>query len=639
MGDAGSFTSAIASIRSTFTPASRASGSEARKFFPVSRQFTPVGQKTSQGQQQTSSFENTPSTSSPAAFTAISASRTTSSLVYTPVNLALKQKKYFTPVTSKAGRFSEFASILGKRQGASPLVPADKQDSCVNLNTGLFSPLPSSQKRLNAFEDVAATQPEPAKSKQKVKKPYVVRGAPLTQFDPPICTSKPTLAGGKSEVLHGRTTRICAACKRVRCWKCAEEEAPSLLRVDLCGQCSARTNWSRNAHLVANEAQAWETLQDACILSMQMTQAKNRADSRKALAGTLDNMTLSFLRLGFSVFLDEAPTPELWVLYIHRRSTGHPTVSQTKNGVSKAVVYTTIEAELGAARRWCEAFEATFKVLLPRHMDDIVVKAAIRWAKDTGPVGKGKKAAIDVKQLLVMYDDLKERAIGGDKVSQDRFIAIAGIWFFMVRRSAWAKLQWDPSYLAKADFMQKVSQADIGMCLDVFKWNLDESGVRSLRVIASGEKNQAQQAHTTRFTPDDHFMDRNVATDFYDVLRAANKPKGLLLAKDSGQPWDSNDWARTFEYIARKTSMPRDTIGSTSLRRGYATAMREHGLSPDYIRMVGYWWSDAAKEYDGTARRQRLDCQKKTGGSMPSAFDRVVPQQPWAIRTVGNIHV
>jgi hypothetical protein len=299
-------------------------------------------------------------------------------------------------------------------------------------------------------------------------------------------------------------------------------------------------------------------------------------------------------------------------------------------------VYTTIEADLGAARRWCEAFEATFKVLLPRHMDDIVVKAAIRWAKDTGPIGKGKKAAIDTVPFLAMYDELSERALTGCKVSQDRFLAIAGIWFFMVRRSAWARLQWDPSYLAKADFVQKVSQADIGMNLEVFKWNLDESGERSLRIIASGEKNQAQQAHTTRFAPDNHFMDRDVATDFYKVLQASNKPKGYLLAKASGQPWDSNDWAATFTYISQKTLMPRTTIGSTSMRRGYATAMREHGLSPDYIRMVGYWWSDAAKEYDGTARRQRLDCQKKTGGSMPSAFDRVIPQQPYAVRTVNQ---
>jgi hypothetical protein len=446
---------------------------------------------------------------------------------------------------------------------------------------------------------------------------YVVKGKPLTDRDPPTCHGQLAQAAPG----HGRTTRMCADCKRMLCWKCEKEKAPSLLRVDLCGQCAAKDSWKTNEHHVVDAQKAWDTLQQACQLRVEMTQAKNRPQSRKDTVGNVDRVTRAMHHWGFDVFLDSQPTAELWVLYIIRRSEG---TDETVSFRGKGVVWTTIRAEIGAARSWCEAFESTFRTRLPRYMDDPAVKAALLFAKDTGPVGKGKKDAIPVSSFLIMYDELYHGAMEGDFVMGSRFLAIAGIWFFMVRRSAWSRLIWDPAYIAVADFTTRRTQSDIGGIDDTFHWSLDEAGHQSMRVIASGEKNQAQMATTTRFTTDKHFMGRQVASQFYNVLHKLGMTKGPLLRKtpDGTAAWDSNDWSRCHEYMARKAQMPRERIGSTSLRRGYATALREHGLSADYIRMIGYWWSDAAKEYDGAARTQRLDAQKQQGLELVSAFEK-----------------
>lgn len=422
--------------------------------------------------------------------------------------------------------------------------------------------------------------------------PYVVRGGRLQPHDPPVCRT------------HGRTTRACVECDKVICWKCENEKHPSLLRLVICPTCKASKHWEEEKGFAIDVDRARASLDKAMKFIDSIRDGKNRTPTVGKTCGRWERFVKYASARGWSVG-PPSPSAALLCDFIHDMIIG-------VDG-EPPVTYDTVQGYLSAIREFQRQWSAEHSVPLEDHTYEYAVQWALRWAKEVGPQGEGQRLAISEEQFKSLYNEYLHLGLqlGSHKFSS-YFLACVGLWFLLFRRSAWANRLWDPDYLV-CDLVNVQTQADVAKAQDaVFHWSLDEERDPSLRVIGSGEKNQTQQMKTTRFTTDGHFMGLSVATDTKKVLEALNMPKGPILRKspNSQEPWGSHDWSVFLDDVARRTGLPREKIGTTSFRRGYATAMREAGISPEYIRMIGYWWSDASKEYQGAARSERLNVQK-----------------------------
>jgi hypothetical protein len=450
-----------------------------------------------------------------------------------------------------------------------------------------------------------------AETRRINNKPYYVRGGKLTPQEPSPCA------------VHGRTTQLCVTCNAVTCWKCAHAKAPPYLRVAVCKQCkidaAVQQEFSNDTDLATvHSAAARQSVMKGAAFAADILQDQNRIVTQGDTAGRINAFQKWSASEGRPSLIVSSPSENLISRFIEARSKGEP--SACSRG---AVNADTIAKDLAAIRTWIAHFAEEHKVLLVDNTQTPKVRAELRWAKDTGVCDSKRKAAVPEVDYLRVYNQLRN-ATGF--LHQSYFCALGSIWNLLPRRGCLASRTWDPAYLAR-DVSTRQQQAHLGQNPQPFLWGLDRNGDGFVRVLLSGEKNQAQKATTTRFATSAHFLGVDFPEDLHRTLTKMQMPKGPFLRKSrhSQEAWGQLEWRKFLDFLAAALNMPRATVGTTSLRRGYATSLRENGVSSEYIRMIGYWRSDASEEYDGAAMNVRLDAQKRKG-ILGSAVH--VPNQP-----------
>jgi hypothetical protein len=153
----------------------------------------------------------------------------------------------------------------------------------------------------------------------------------------------------------------------------------------------------------------------------------------------------------------------------------------------------------------------------------------------------------------------------------------------------------------------------------------DDDGHSALRLLPTPgtEKNavrgpkstlnphDARAISTTRFITNDHFAWPGCVDTFFFLLsKIKMSTSGSLLRDLRGRPWSQEQWHDLYRSMESFLGLNKYAIASAELRRAHATAMIEYGIPSEYVRMIGYWWSDAAKIYEGAAQLPRLRTQK-----------------------------
>jgi hypothetical protein len=486
--------------------------------------------------------------------------------------------------------------------GGTPITPAP------TAATGARAPAGSGSRHLRQDETAAITGVRAAITKLRVSSStstfvgaakYFVRGGRVSPHDPPIC---PT---------HGRTTQLCNECGKVSCWKCDKEAAPRYLRVAPCGDCHDSQAVSEEMDDdCTNPTLASKSILRAARVQRQVRQARNRTPTQRGTAGKIDLFQRWSAAEGRPACVTSFPTENLVVLFISDRATGEPAACPRG-----AVAYETICSSVTAIRTWCQHFAAAMGLPNRDPTWSLSVQDALRWAKDFCEVPSGRKAAVEEAAFLRLYDKLRDADTNYPENPfkfQAYFVAMANLWFNLPRRHCLAHRRWKPEFLYR-DLARRRNQAELGQDTQPFLWGLDHNGHQFLRTIIGDEKNQAQKATTTRWVSSDHYLERDVPEDLHTTLQKMAMPEGFLLRphKTSVAAWEATEWREFLDFVARELPMPRDTVGTTSFRRGYATSLREHKVPKEYIKMLGYWRSDASEEYDGACMNARLDVQKR----------------------------
>lgn len=447
----------------------------------------------------------------------------------------------------------------------------------------------------------------------------------------------------------GKTTQLCPFCGDVKCWKCAKEEAKPLCRVQPCSKCEIYAALEAEKDDIEDFELASKSIARSAERSAHTRDGKAKPDTRTRRANAIEAFGLwariSEGRIGMGI--DRAPSAKLWVRYVEARSNGEAMACPT---TGKPVAEATIQKTVTAMRLWIARMNDTCDMNLVDTSYSMEVQGALRIAKDLGPVPNKRKAPVTEAKYKELYTKLRDPLHYYPQRDQflmrQYFIATSGIWNLLPRRNCYARRHWDPSYL-KRDLVTPSNQAALGQDTQPWKWGIDDAHDQWVRALIGLEKNQPQQALTTRWSTDKHWQGFAVAEDLHVAFTACDMPAGPTLRKsrDSKVPWTPADWTRYIDFISNELDMV-GTFGTTSLRRGYATALREsHGLTQEYIRLLGYWRSDAANDYDGAAMAVRLNCQKlrpgMVGGSLSSysslqAFKTSTPQRSTAMSTSGT---
>jgi hypothetical protein len=432
---------------------------------------------------------------------------------------------------------------------------------------------------------------------------------PLQRNEPPPCVNS----------CRPGSTRICPFCQTITCWICASEEAPPLCRLRPCQDCIIIDALEEEADDIEDYELAKKSVEAGAANRNYDGKARPTTRTRRvrALAAFSNWARASEGRSG--ILIDKAPSTILLERFVKARSNGEPLAC--RHG---PVCEQTIQTSMTAIRKWIQTMNASCCMSLIDHTFDPAVQSALQEAKDIGPVPNKRKAPVEEEPYLAVYDKLANPAVNYPDEDQflmnSYFIATSSIFFLLPRRSCFAKRPWDPSFLVR-DMNKPSNQAVLGQDPQPWKWGIDTNRHGYVRALIGLEKNQPQQALTTRWSTDSHFLGRAVAEDLHKAFTRLNMPAGPTLRRSprSTEPWNSTDWNAYLDFLAAELGMPRKTLGTTSLRRGYATCLREHGVSQEFIRMLGYWRSDAGNDYDGAAMAIRLGCQKVSGPKRTSA--------------------
>jgi hypothetical protein len=442
--------------------------------------------------------------------------------------------------------------------------------------------------------------------------PYTVRGRKLCAEDPAECAVS---VGGRK---HGRTSRVCGECGVVTCWKCAGESGPRLLRIEICGNCKAKRAMEEEAHLIIDDAKARRSFQRGAELEARATGGKRRPQTHNSQCGRVEAFTQWAANSeGRIVCLVDFPSANILVRYIQARSNGEKLACK-RGAVSAA----TIGDDLTAIRNWAQRLADEHEIELVDNTYSARVQGELRHAKDYGSVPNDRRQPVEEAKFLEMYDELahaKDTCQDPDQLFrlQSYFVAIVGLWFLLSRRYCWAHRPYKSSDLQR-DLSVTRSQAEVSRMPQTLLWGRDSEKTQFVRALVSGEKNQAQQAITVRWSTDGHFLGVPVAEDLHRTLTEMDMEDGGFLLRthrEGKTAWGQKEWKGFLDWAARRLGVARETLGTTSFRRGYATCLREHGLSPEYIRLLGYWRSDAANDYDGAAMNVRLHVQKAGAGA------------------------
>jgi hypothetical protein len=405
--------------------------------------------------------------------------------------------------------------------------------------------------------------------------------------------------------VHGQTTVRCTVCGQRRCWRAPPADAsPPLGFEEICEQCIAKRT-------IMNSRIRFAPGANAAIVAAKIARAKHVAKTehnRPSTASGKANKVANIRQWGNKhkvVLFPPAMDPEIAAWYIQERTDG----SQQCNKVT----FATVRADIKAAEEWAENDEESSGIPARQLQHFEVVQHMLRYAKDTCKTGGADTKDPATRAEFEAYITAKEHqaaaSSGHTAFLANMYIVIAiGIAFSLARRRAFGQIQFTgvnrPMQLTETE-LERVEAA--------VHFSIDADGDKSVRLLVSNEKHRTKSSESTRFFGDSNVMSIKAATRFEEALIRMRMKPGLLVRRTAlatTTEFTQDDWAAWASDFADITTMSRKKVGTTTLRKTYATEMSRAGVSSSNIQAIGYWVSDAYKLYRGAAREERLRAQK-----------------------------
>lgn len=425
-------------------------------------------------------------------------------------------------------------------------------------------------------------------------------------------------------VRHGDRTRKCAVCGHVVCWKCAGEASAPLLLEDICPNCTVARDLQSGALAVIDKNKAAAALKKGALFALKAKGNRSSTCNKKA------NVIERWRRWGLEecglLFFDHEMIPELVLMYgIDVRMQGSSTVLCPEG----AVLASTISKELTAMSEWRLDYEQHFKRVLLDSVHTISIIRAMKFAKDNCKLRDSSRITLS---LAMAREGIA--ILAASPLESDRQIAtgLHVVTYAFTRPGATAAIWFDPHYVHEPESArQAMSAAEVMARPDRILFFNDAKGDGSARLLPTPgtEKNAllgpavtvnpelARGVTTTRFLTNAHFGGGAPVSELFAMIKSLGyTTAGPLLRRDGRyglHAWTSDQWTAAYRRFEEVMGLPDKSVASAEFRRAHAQAMREYGIPEEYIRMVGFWWSEAARIYQGAAQAPRLDVQKSTG--------------------------
>lgn len=334
---------------------------------------------------------------------------------------------------------------------------------------------------------------------------------------------------------------------------------------------------------------------------------------------------------GIELFTDQMIPETLVLRFIDLRIEGSHDILSPAH---KPVLADTISKDVSAFNEWRKEFCAKHRVFLPDTTLTYAVVQALKFAKD---VCVRRKPGRIAPSMTALRDVCRSNIRNPRPLIRQYVLAIQIVCASFLRPLAAASVWYDPKYTA-------LDTRDILMLPPLVMANhsrvlffTDDDGDRALRLLPTpgteknavrgpplqGNPEQAKQISTTRFVSNKHFVWPGIVDDIFAALSSLGmSSSGPLLRRFAGHSssvWTSDDWSDMYRWLEIELVFPPNSLGSAEIRAAHAAALIEAGVPKEYVRMIGFWWSDAARIYEGAAQLPRLRTQKSTGAawSMP----------------------
>lgn len=472
---------------------------------------------------------------------------------------------------------------------------------------------------LNDVPDHVVVQP---RKKARVHVPFVP-----PQFPPIVVRPIPTLVKRRRKGLahplepepcptHGRTIRMCVGSEcnhRRRCWKCHAENAPSIHFEDICTTCMKSRSLDDWSELIWNEARAADLAEKGAPFLSAIVSKQGRKASIVAVCSATSNFWRFCLETG-NVCGPPFPPATLIATFIYCRAIGDPVAC--KRG---PVALSTIEHDLWALRVWRRIYMLTHNCNIADSTTDPLVGKALKEVVDVCKSVDGRKFPID-GQKLQRY--VAARAKGSFWDRMKALIAVCMGRSFL-RKTALGLVPWlQPLQPPKrrTDFENDATTTPVLFSFDDKK----QGSVIIFRIIGAFEKNNPLQAKTTRWIHDDVVHGLRAASTAFTLLQSLElKPGGYMLrhGPNDTQPLSAAHWLNFLEDFRQFSGMPVGTLGTQSFRRYWACTLHSAGLDFETIRMLGCWWSDAAKEYLSSMKDPRLNALRRASVALAATHE------------------
>lgn len=393
---------------------------------------------------------------------------------------------------------------------------------------------------------------------------------------------------------HGRTVRRCIRCKRVTCWKCVGEPKPHFHFEDICVTCELRVElWLTQAE-VYNRVLAETVLQASIARRAGLQAYVGREATIAGICSTLSVFQQWCLQRQIVVlpFMPSAPT---LCAYIVACIDG--------DDRRRPVAFGTVQKLQWALNIWRRYYEHLHRCNLPDPFDDLDVQQAFKLAKLCCYVPGLRKPPVDGEQGLRLFIEHRLR-------QHDFWLVMQGLIALVAARSLIRKqIQFDVPYTQGANIPVVATDYALAQNDSRFLLALDDKGRLGARIIGTAEKNAQLKAKSTRWINDSPIDGVRGASTMQAFLDKLDMPSGYLCRRSrfSTTPLTASDWEDFLRAYADFTGHPRDQLGHNSFRRYFACKLHASGCSAEEIRTLGYWWSDAAREYLASMRAARID--------------------------------
>lgn len=334
-----------------------------------------------------------------------------------------------------------------------------------------------------------------------------------------------------------------------------------------------------------------------------ITLQQGRVASIKSVCSSTGNFWRYCLESGVVVG-PPFPKASLIATFIWHRVIGHK--SACKRG---AVSYQTIMNDLWALRVWRKVYMKTFRCFIVDTTTDPEVLAALQAAKDLCKHVDNRKMPVDGPTIAAY---ITARSQGSFWDTMKALMAVCMARSFL-RKTALALVPWLHSLqppVRRSNYQNDLETNPVLFSYD----DKFKTKVLICRLIGAFEKNSPLQAKTTRWINDDVMHDLRAASTFFALLTKLQlQPGGYVLrhCNSDRTPLSQAHWNDFLQDFRCFAGMPIGTIGTQSFRRYWAMTLHGAGLDFETIRMLGCWWSDAAKEYLASMKDPRLDALRK----------------------------